>query len=128
MPFKDIINVLMFLCCTKQDYLQSLVADSKEYSTVFDILNHYEALHAARMELTERQEEDLATLQRIHSNMVKSIEVTQHMRLVKLVGPVTLLTCILEVTGQISIKTPATLTEVFCDFSVTPPTCSSTSN
>jgi predicted proteasome-type protease len=66
----------MFLCCTKQDYLKRVVADSKEYSTLFDILNRYEALHAARMELTERQEKDLATLQSVHSNMVKSMEVT----------------------------------------------------
>jgi hypothetical protein len=66
----------MFWCCTKQDYLKSVVADSKEYSTVFDILNRYEALHAARMELTERQEKDLSTLQSVHSNVVKSVEVT----------------------------------------------------
>jgi hypothetical protein len=79
-----------FLCCTKQDYLKSVAADSNEYSTVFDILNRYEALHAARMELTERQEKDLATLQSVRSNMVKSVEVTQHLRLVKLVGAITL--------------------------------------
>jgi hypothetical protein len=73
---KIIINVLMFLCFAQQDYLQGVVAESKEYSTVFDILNRYEALHAARMELTERQEKDLASLQSVHSNMLKLTEVT----------------------------------------------------
>jgi hypothetical protein len=68
----------MFLCGTKQDYLKSVVADSKEYSTVFDILNRFEALHAARMELTEGQEKDQANLHTISSNMFKLMEVTYH--------------------------------------------------
>jgi hypothetical protein len=38
------------------------------------------------------------------------------MWLVKLVGAETLLTCISEETGRISIRTPAALTEVFCVF------------
>jgi hypothetical protein len=69
----------MFLYGTKQDYLKSVVADAKEYSTVFDILNRFEALNAARMGLTERQEKDQANLHTISSNMFKLMEVTYHM-------------------------------------------------
>lgn len=61
---------------TKQEYLKRVVAESKEYSTVFDILNRYEALHVARMELTERQEKDLAVLHSIRSKTFKLMEVT----------------------------------------------------
>jgi hypothetical protein len=66
----------MFLCGTEQDYLKSVVAVSKEYSTVSDILDRFEVLHAARMELIERQQKDQAVLHTVSSNMFKLMEVT----------------------------------------------------
>jgi hypothetical protein len=63
------------MCCTEQDYLKNVVTNTKEFSTVFDILNRYETLGAVRMELMERQEKDLATLQNAYNDMIKLIEV-----------------------------------------------------
>jgi hypothetical protein len=51
------------------------VTNTKEFSTVFDILNRYETLGAVRMELVERQEKDLATLQNAYNDMIKLTEV-----------------------------------------------------
>ncbi|XP_069700961.1 coiled-coil domain-containing protein 42 homolog [Periplaneta americana] len=57
-----------------EDYLESVVSETKEYSTVFDILNRYETLNTARIELTERQEKDLATLETASTAMAKLAE------------------------------------------------------
>jgi hypothetical protein len=72
---KTLNNVSTLLHCTHQDYLNSVVADTEEFNTVFDILNRYETLNDARVELIEQQEKDLAMLENARTSMVKLTEV-----------------------------------------------------
>lgn len=55
-----------------EDYLSDVVVESHEFKTINDILNRYDALTMARVDLIERQKSDLESLETERANMVIS--------------------------------------------------------
>jgi hypothetical protein len=55
--------------------MQRVLAETKEFATVSDILNRFETLTAARKKLTEHQSRELVTLENTHNSVVRLREV-----------------------------------------------------
>jgi hypothetical protein len=55
--------------------MQRVLAETKEFATVSDILNRFETLTAARKKLTEQQTRELVTLENTHNSVVRLREV-----------------------------------------------------
>lgn len=55
--------------------MQRVLAETKEFATVSDILNRFETLTAARKKLTEQQTRKLVTLENTHNSVVRLREV-----------------------------------------------------
>jgi hypothetical protein len=55
--------------------MKSVLAETKEFTTISDILNRYETLIAARKKLIEQQTRDLTTLENTHNSVVRLTEV-----------------------------------------------------
>jgi len=55
--------------------MQRVLAETKEFATVSDILNRFETLTAARKNLTEQQTREPVTLEITHNNVVRLREV-----------------------------------------------------
>jgi hypothetical protein len=49
--------------------MQRVLAETKEFATVSDVLNRFEMLTAARKKLTEQQTRDLVTLENAHNRL-----------------------------------------------------------
>jgi hypothetical protein len=57
--------------------MQKVLAETKEFATVSDILNRFETLTAAHKKLTEQQTRELVTLENTHNSMVRLREVSK---------------------------------------------------
>jgi hypothetical protein len=55
--------------------MQRVLAETREFATVSDILNRFETLTAARKKLTGQQAKDLVTLENTHNSAVRLTEV-----------------------------------------------------
>jgi hypothetical protein len=55
--------------------MQRVLAETKQFATVSDILNRFETLTAARKKLTEHQRRELVTLENTHNSVVRLREV-----------------------------------------------------
>jgi hypothetical protein len=55
--------------------MQRVLAETKEFAAVSDILNRFETLTAARRKLTEQQTSELVTLENTHNSVVRLREV-----------------------------------------------------
>lgn len=58
--------------------MQRVLAETKEFATVSDILYRFETLSAARKKLTEQQIRGLVTLENTHNNVVRLREVRRN--------------------------------------------------
>ena len=58
--------------------MQRVLAETKEFATISDILNRFETLTAARKKLTKQQTRELVTLENTHNSMVRLREVRKN--------------------------------------------------
>jgi hypothetical protein len=58
--------------------MQRVLAETKEFATVSDILNHFETLTTARKKLTDQQTRELVTLENTHNSVVRLREVRKN--------------------------------------------------